>query len=193
MALVSVGISGDTLVVGANIEDSNSTGVDGDGTNNLASNAGAAYVFARAEGVWSQQAYLKASNAEDNDQVGMSVAISGETVVLGARFEDGNATGVDGGDEADNSVSNSGAAYVFARAEGVWSQQAYLKASNTGRDDDFGLYVAISRGVVVVTAHLEDSNATGVNGDETNNSVSGSGAAYIFGLPDVVFTNSFEN
>jgi hypothetical protein len=190
---VSVGISGDTLVVGANIEDSDSTGVDGDGTNNLASNAGAAYVFARADGVWSQQAYLKASNAEANDQVGMSVAISGESVVLGARFEDGNATGVDGGDEADNSVSNSGAAYVFIRKEGVWNQQAYLKASNTERDDDFGLYVAISGGVVVVTAHIEDSNATGVNGDETNNSVSGSGAAYVFGLPDVVFTNSFEN
>jgi hypothetical protein len=88
---------------------------------------------------------------------------------------------------------NSGEWLYLGRKEGVWNQQAYLKASNTERDDDFGLYVAISRGVVVVTAHLEDSNAIGVNGDETNNRVSGSGAAYVFGLPDVVFTNSFEN
>jgi hypothetical protein len=83
------------------------------------------------------------------------------------------------GNDADNSSLYSGATYVFVRKEGVWNQQSYLKASNTERDDDFGLYVAISRGVVVVTAHLEDSNATGVNGDETNNRVSGSGAAYV--------------
>src|SRR5262249_23134247 len=101
----SVAISGDTVVVGARLEDSNGT----DETDNSASQAGAAYVFVRSGTSWSQQAYLKASNAEEFDQFGFSVAISGDTVVVGARLESGN--GTDG--ETDNSASQAGAVYVF--------------------------------------------------------------------------------
>ena len=161
---LSVAVSGDTAVVGAPAEDSNATGVDGNQANNSASDAGAVYVFVRDGPTWSQQAYLKASNTESNDNFGHSVAISGDTVVVGARGED----------------SGVGAAYVFVRNGTTWSQQAYLKASNPQVSDAFGQAVSISGETVVVSAPNEDSNATGVNGDQTNNSASTSGAAYVF-------------
>jgi hypothetical protein len=105
----------------------------------------------------SQQAYLKASNTGQHDQYGLVTAISGDTIVVGALFEDSNATGVNG-NEADNSTSDSGAAYVFTRSGTSWSQQAYLKASNTGASDQFGNSVAISGDTIVVGALGEDSN-----------------------------------
>ena len=64
------------------------------------------------------------------DSFGEFVAISGDTVVVGAWRESSNATGVNGNQD-DNSAGAAGAAYVFVRNGGVWSQQAYLKASNT--------------------------------------------------------------
>ena len=176
---LSIAISGDTLVVGAAFEDSNATGVNGSQSDNSANSAGAAYVFTRSGTTWSQQAYLKASNNEIFNQFGFSVAISGDTVVVGADLEDSNATGVNG-DENDNSAENAGAAYVFIRNGEQWSQQAYLKSSNSGGGDLFGISVAISSDTVVVGAIGEDSNATGVNGDENDNSAEDAGAAYVF-------------
>jgi hypothetical protein len=173
----SVAISTDTIVVGASGEDSDAKGVDGDQSDNSALDSGAAYVFVRNGGAWNQQAYLKASNADPGDMFG-AVAISGNTVVVGAVSEDSNATGVDG-DQSDNSTLDSGAAYVFVRSDTIWSQQAYLKAFNTGAGDSFGSSVGISRNIVVVVAMFEDSNATGVDGDDTNNSTLDSGAAYV--------------
>jgi len=181
----SVAVSGDTVVVGARLEDSSATGVNGNQANNSAGDSGAAYVFVRSGGVWSQQAYLKASNTGADDQFGLSVAVSGVTAVVGARFEDSNAAGVNG-NQANNSALRAGAAYVFVRWGGVWSQQAYLKASNTGRFDEFGYSVAVSGDTLVVGAWQEDSNATGVNGDEADNSATNSGAAYVFTLPNSV-------
>ena len=83
------------------------------------------------------------------------------------------------GDQSDNSVADAGAAYVFTRIGTTWIQPAYLKASNTntGSSDFFGYSVAMSGDTVVVGACEEDSNATGVNGDQSNNSAYGSGAA----------------
>ena len=130
----SVAISGDTLVVGAHSEDSGATGVGGDESDDSAPSAGAAYVFVRSGATWSQQAYLKASNTGSGDYFGLSVAISGDTLVVGAYREGSGATGV-GGDESDDSALQSGAAYVFVRSGATWSQQAYLKASNTGSGD----------------------------------------------------------
>ncbi|RLA17205.1 MAG: hypothetical protein DRQ56_09515, partial [Gammaproteobacteria bacterium] len=175
----SVAISGELVVVGAYKEGSNATGVNGNESDNSAGSSGAAYIFERASGVWSQQAYLKASNAAAGDLFGWSVAISGEFVVVGARREDSNATGVNGNQNA-RGAHSSGAAYIFERASGVWSQQAYVKASNTDQGDNFGAVVAISNELVVVAAPSEDGNARGVNGDETGNTRTDSGAAYIF-------------
>ena len=177
----SVGSSGDIVVVGAHREASNATGVDGNQADNSAGGAGAAYVFARdGSGSWSQQAYLKASNTDPADEFGRSVAVSQDTVIIGARQESSSATGVDG-NQADNSASNSGAAYVFVPdGSGSWLQQEYLKASNTGSVDQFGGAVAVSGNTVVSGARIEDSNATGVDGNGADNSASGSGAAYVF-------------
>ncbi|MFO0973781.1 MAG: thrombospondin type 3 repeat-containing protein [Phycisphaerae bacterium] len=177
----SVGISGDTVVVGAAQEDSSATGVNGNQADNSAADAGAVYVFVRSGSVWSQQAYIKASNAETTDLFGQSVGIDGDTIVVTTIAEDSNATGVNG-DQADNSAASSGAAYIFARSGGTWSQQVYLKASNTEAGDTFGISVAISGDTLVVCASGEDSGAAGVNGDQSNNSVSRSGAAYVFDL-----------
>ncbi|MBI3852806.1 MAG: FG-GAP repeat protein [Verrucomicrobia bacterium] len=176
----SVAVSGDTIVVGAPYENSNATGVNGDQSNTNAPESGAAYVFVRNGTNWIQQAYLKASNTGSNDAFGRSVAVSGDTVVIGAYGEASNATGVNG-NQSNNSASHSGATYVFVRdSSGNWSQQAYLKASNTDANDGFGYSVAVSRDTVVVGAWNENSYATGVNGDQSNNSGFSSGAAYVF-------------
>jgi hypothetical protein len=181
----SVAISGDRVVVGAWGEDSDATGVDGDQNNNLAppnnlgaGSTGAVYVFTRAGGVWSQEAYLKASNTVH--EFGFTLAVSGDTIVVGTVAEDSNATGVNG-DQTNSLAIESGAAYVFARTGSSWSQTAYLKASNTGAGDWFGAgSLGVSGGTIVVGAPREDSNATGVNGNQTNNSAQNAGAAYVF-------------
>jgi hypothetical protein len=175
----SVAVSGDTAVVGAVREQSNATGVNGNQTDNSANFSGAAYVFVRSGGVWSQQAYLKASNTEVNDMFGSSVAVTGDTAVVGALGEDSSATGVNG-NEADNGQPNSGACYVFVRSGSTWSQQAYLKSSNAGNNDQFGASIAISGDTLAVGAFGENSNATGVNGNQANNSTVFAGACYVF-------------
>jgi len=90
------------------------------------------------------------------------------------------------GNGADNTVTDSGAAYVFARSGGVWSEQAYLKASNPGLSDLFGWSVALSGDTVLIGAYTEDSSATGVNGNQADNSAVNAGAAYVFELPNSV-------
>jgi hypothetical protein len=187
----SVSISGDTVVVGAFNEGSNTTGVNGDQSNNSALGSGAAYVFVRVDDVWYQQAYLKASNTDSSDHFGDSVAIAGDTLVIGATGETSTATGVNG-DQSINEPPKSdgflglpippaiGAAYVFTRNQNTWTQQAYLKASNAETGDLFGGPVSISGDTIVIGASGEDSNAVGVDGDQNNNDTRQSGAAYVF-------------
>jgi len=185
----SIALSNDTLVVGAVSEDSAATGIDGDQNDNSAHDSGAVYVFTRdPAGVWSQQAYIKASNTEISDGFGSSVALSGDTLAVSARFESSASTGIDG-DQSDNSSSQAGAVYVFTRdAAGVWSQQAYVKASNTQvpnpnefiHSDQFGHSIALSSDTLAVGAPSEDSAATGINGDESDNSMYASGAVYVY-------------
>ena len=184
---LSVGISGDTIAVGAYGEDSNATGVNGDQSNNAAEDSGAAYVFLRTGTNWTQQAYLKAvntggaANGESGDYFGFPLAISGETIVVGAYNEDSDAPGVNG-DPENNRGLDSGAAYVFIRSGTNWSQQAFLKASNDPRYQAyyFGHGIAISGDTIVAGAYCEDSDATGVNGDPNNVWAICSGAAYVF-------------
>lgn len=227
----AVAVSGNTLVVGAPGEQSGAGGINGDEADDSAGASGAVYVFVREGGLWSQQAYLKASNPGRGDRFGSALALSGDTLVVGAFWEDGGAAGVDG-DGSDDSVTNSGTAYVFERSGSDWSQQAYLKSNAPGEGDRFGWSVAISGDRVVVgspdedeasggahmfvrdgavwrsEAHLkagnaeagdlfgsavalsgdtlvvsaagEDSAATGVAGDGSDNRIADSGAAYIF-------------
>src|ERR1051325_547828 len=174
-----VSLSGDTLVVGTATESSSATGVNSNQINDSAPVSGAAYVFVRNGTTWSQQAYLKASNTGAGDNFGCSVSISSDTVVVGARYEDSNASGVNG-NQSDNSASDSGSVYVFVRNGTSWSQQAYLKASKTEANDNFGHSVAISGGTAVVGAPYESSKATCANGDQSDNSAAYAGAAYAF-------------
>jgi hypothetical protein len=178
----SVALSGDgnTLAVGAIGEASSSTGINST-PNELASSAGAVYVFSRSAGAWSQQAYVKASNTGALDQFGASVALSGDgdTLAVGARREDGSGNGVN--DAPDESATDAGAVYVFSRIAGTWSQQAYVKASNTGADDFFGWSVALSGdgNTLAVGTHLEDSSTTGI-GSTPDELAPSAGAVYVY-------------
>jgi hypothetical protein len=139
----------------------------------------------RSGTTWSQQAYVKASNPESGDDFGSSVALSadGNTLVVGARLEDSAAKGV-GVNQADNSLSVNGAAYVFKRSGATWTQTAYVKIRNAGlviNSFNFADAVAVSGdgNTIAIGAQFEDGNATGINGTSTNTNVS-SGAVYLY-------------
>ena len=184
----SIAISGDTIVAGADNEDSsrvtiiNGTGGSSDDT---LTDSGAAYVFTRSGSTWTQQAYLKAPNAGSYDYFGISTAISGDTIVVGAYGEDSSQTTITNGTTVveDNTSTDSGAAYVFARSGSIWTQQAYLKAPNAGASDLFGTSTAISGNTIVVGAYAEDSSQTTITNGTTasaDDSLWEPGAAYVF-------------
>jgi hypothetical protein len=129
---------------------------------------------------FSPVAYLKASNPRADAKLGFGSALTGRTLVMS---RDGNTLAVASPDES-SEAGGSGAVYVFTRggAGKPWTQQAYLKASNTDADDSFGFSMALSAdgGTLAVTATREDSNARGINGNQADNSSEDSGAAYVF-------------
>ncbi|BEP95043.1 hypothetical protein GmRootA79_34270 [Acidovorax sp. A79] len=184
-ASVALSADGSTLAVGAPGDDSGATGIDGDPTNSAASGSGAVVVFVRGSGGgWSQQAYVKASNTALGMAFGYSVALSadGNTLAVGSVWERGGATGING-DQTDTSKPGSpGAAYVFTRSSSQWTQQAYVKPSNTGVAQSFGSSVALAAdgNTLAVGAVGESSNATGIQGDQTNSTMPTAGAVYVF-------------
>lgn len=175
----ALALSGNTVVIGAPGEASSATGINGNQNDTSAPNAGAVYVFIRDATGWSHQAYIKASNTNAGDYFGTSVAIDGDTLVVGAFGEKSNTKGING-NQSDNSLTNAGAVYVFVRNGTTWTQQAYLKASNTDFDDYFGMPVGIDGDTIVVSAHHEQSNSREINGDQTNNGAPFAGAVYVF-------------
>ena len=185
--LVGVGLAmsadGNTLAVSSPHEDGAATGVNGNQKDESAWDAGAVYVFVRAGDRWTQQAYVKASNAQTSDRFGISVALSGDgnTLAVGATLEDSGARGV-GANQMDNSADSAGAVYVFRRTGTTWAQQAYIKASNADASDQFGWSLALSNdgNTLGVGAQGEGSAATGVNGNQEDNSAADAGAAYVF-------------
>ncbi|ENM5843442.1 FG-GAP repeat protein [Vibrio mimicus] len=200
---VSLALSGDnkTLVVGAYYEDNGVKGVISDGSEitdvSTAVDSGAVYVFTRNNrGIWSQSAYLKASNTGAEDNFGTSLALSedGKTLVVGASAEDNGFKGIitDGSEASDSGTAvDSGAVYVFTKSNtGTWSQNAYIKASNTGASDLFGSSVAISKDgkTLAVGAPTEDNAVKGIitNGSEATDvgTVNNSGAVYLFTQSD---------
>jgi hypothetical protein len=180
---VSLNEDGTMLAVGAHMEASHATGIDGDETDNSLAQAGAVYVFTRTS-LWAQTAYIKASNTDGLDHFGSSVALShdGSLLAVGAYKEDSGGLGL-GADQADNSLSSAGAVYVYARApSGVWTQRAYVKAPNAGAFDLFGIGLALSDdgSTLAVGARGELSSATGIGGDQADNSINGAGAVYLY-------------
>jgi hypothetical protein len=152
----SVAIDGDTMVVGA-------SGYDTTPTTGI--NIGTAYVFVRNNGVWTQQARLSAADGAAGDEFGFSVAISGETIVVGSYRNDALGT-------------NSGAAYVFIRSGTTWTQQQKLTAADGAGSDEFGVSVAIGGETIAVGAHHADLPSGG--GD--------AGAVYIFNRSGTVWS-----
>jgi len=186
---VSVELSGDgnTLAIGAIFEDSDATGINGDQGNesllwNENYNSGAVYVFTRDGVNWSQQAYVKASNTDIGDRFGWAISLNddGNTMAVGAYAEHSDADGIDG-DQNDESAIESGAVYVFTRSGSDWSQQAYVKASNSDTQDRFGYALSLNGdgSTLAVGAYAERSKAMGINGDQGDNTLS-SGAVYVF-------------
>lgn len=181
---VSIDGDGSTIAIAAIDESSSATGVNGDDTDNSLNDSGAIYIFSRSGTNWSQEAYIKASNANVNDNFGASVSISdnGNRVLVGATGEDSSSSGVNL-DETDNSLSNSGAVYLFDKSGTTWSQTAYIKASNPDSGDEFGSNVAISgSGTTLMISSIEESSDTaGINnGNQNHNYFSDAGAVYIF-------------
>ena len=157
----SVAIDGNYAIISAIFEDSDNTDIYYD--------CGAAYIYERdGSGNWNYKTILRASNIDSNDQIGLSVAISGTYAIVGARYEDGP--------NANNNIQNCGAAYIFERSNttptGTWSQKPILRASNYKELVEFGYSVSISGNYAIVGARHEDNNnvSTAFN----------SGAAYIF-------------
>ncbi|HXD20057.1 MAG TPA: hypothetical protein VN654_23745 [Vicinamibacterales bacterium] len=192
----SVALSGDglTLAVGAPNESGGGKGVNGNQDDTSVYSAGAVYVYTRrnTNSPWTQQAYVKASNPQAGAEFGHVVSLSadGNTMAVSAYFEASAARGIDG-NQNDDSIPQAGAAYVFTRRGTAWSQQAYIKASNTGEagtdgnfgdGDQFGFSLSLSDdgNTLAVGANAEDSNATGINGNQQDNSMQSAGAAYLF-------------
>lgn len=157
---ISVSINGDYAIVGSD----NNT--DANGANPI-SVAGAAYIFVRSGGTWTQQQKVVAADRGQQDMFGRAVAISGDCAVVGAQQEDEDASG-------GATLSSAGSAYVFARNGSTWTQQQKIIASDRGEFDFFGSSVAIEGDHAVVGAYAEDEDASG------SNTASGAGSAYIF-------------
>ncbi len=119
------------------------------------------------------------SNTGIADQFGHSVGIHDEKLIVSAVRERSSSLGVNG-DELDDSLLDAGAAYIFSMTGGLWQQEAYIKASNTGNGDRFGSSVTIYGDSAVVGAIAEQSNATGSGGSQADNSLFAAGAYYIF-------------
>ena len=117
----SVSVNGDTAVIAALGRDAYQ---------------GAAYVFVRDGGLWTQQQELTASDGAAGDQFGVSVSLSGDTAVVGAYGKN----------------TDQGAAYVFVRSGGVWTPQQELTASDGTSSNNFGYSVSVSGNTAVIGA-----------------------------------------
>lgn len=138
-----------------------------------ATRAGAVFVFRKIADAWAEEAVLRASNAEQADGFGWSVALSndGSTLVVGVPGEDSDARGI-GGNQASNAATDSGAVYVF-RHTTTWAQEAYVKSSTSDRLDAFGWSVALSAdGATLVASAPFDDGAS--------NSMESTGAVFAF-------------
>lgn len=130
----AVAIAGDTIIGGAYLEDHDGTDPEND---NLA-NSGAAYVFVRSGTTWTEQAYLKAPTPEAGANFGASVAVDGDTALVGAPKED------PGG------VSAAGSVHVFTRSGATWTFAATIGASDRTANQEFGGRVALADGTAVI-------------------------------------------
>lgn len=174
----AVDVSGDLLVASAPGDATVGKGLDQNETELGAPSSGAVVTFVYGASGWEQDAFLKASNANEEDRFGIAIALSGTTLVVGAPGEDGSSAGVDG--RNDDELPGSGAAYVFEKKDGEWKQTTYLKASFPGLGDGFGNAVATDGDRIVVGAYAESNSRGGVDPTTRNDGAPYSGAVYVF-------------
>jgi hypothetical protein len=141
----AVAVSGGTIVIGAY----------GDAV--AGNQSGSAYVFDHVSTTWNQQQKLTANDATADGYFGYAVAVSDDTILIGARFA------------ADSGIQ-SGSAYLFILSDNTWSQYQKLIASDAETDDNFGRAVTISEDTILIGAPFDDDNG------------SASGSAYSFTL-----------
>jgi len=142
----AVAVDGDTVVVGVEYDDH--------GGGNA---AGSAVVFFRSDEEWTEQAFLTAPDAADGDHFGNSVAVEGDTVVVGSKWDNHQAGAA------------AGSAWIFHRDSGTWFPEAKLTAGDTMAGDRFGMAVALSEDTVLVGATHVDHTG-----------VADAGAVYVF-------------
>lgn len=159
---ISVSISGNKAVVGADKKNSNT---------------GAAYVFELNGGVWTETAKLEASDGAVDDYFGDMVGISGNKIVIGAYLQDFDASG-------GSLAEDAGAVYIFELNNDVWSETAKLVASDRTTGDNLGRNVSISGDRVIIGAWKESHDAMG--GTE----MTAAGSAYIFELDGNVWSQT---
>ncbi len=185
----AVALDNDQLAVSALGEDSCADGPNPTGgqSDDSCAGAGAVYLFDfdPTTGIWSQNTYLKASNSQAFDRFGRSVSLQTMRLAVGAESEDSCADGINPAiGQADDNCGDAGAVYVFDRnaVSGSWTQMAYLKASNSDPDDNFGLSVSLDGDRLAVGTDEEASCAEGANPPtgQADNSCGGAGAAYLF-------------
>ncbi|QDV06281.1 hypothetical protein Poly30_17890 [Planctomycetes bacterium Poly30] len=185
----SVTIDRDRILVGAPFEDSSVGGVNPSQSDNVLNSAGAVYSFRLGSGGWTEDAYVKASNPGASDYFGVSVALAGTHMVVGASREASTSTAIDG-DQTSNGAGGSGASYLFSnRLTPNWVQDAYIKASNAQANDYFSIPAALTDRWLVVGAVREDGSGSGIGANQFSNGSSESGAAYFFRLGDGPFLN----
>jgi len=154
----SVAVCGDTVLVGAS---------------EWYTGRGAAYVYVRSEGPdgpeWTEQAKLTATDAAAYDYFGYAVALDGDTALVGARGDD--LTG----------ANDAGSVYVFVRTDGVWTEAAKLTANDAAAGDRFGTAVALEGNIALIGADLDDH----LGGTDA-------GAAYVFAYAGGVWTEQLK-
>ncbi len=145
---VSISGDGNVIAVGNIGDSSNFAGLGATAAqqqNTSMSFAGAVQVFEKSGPSWSNTEYIKASNPDQTDQFGISVALNddGSTLVVGASFESSSATGINGA-QNNNNTTISGAVYVFDNSGSAWAQTAYIKASDNAANREFGRVLSVS-------------------------------------------------
>lgn len=141
----SIALTESFLVIGA--PKSDALGVD----------SGAAYIYKRESDTWRYQTKITASDGAAGDLFGISVALDGNTILVGA-------------DLHDEKAENAGAVYVYVLDDNQWQQEAKLMASDGGKTDIFGVRVALSENTALVSARRDDTEELGID----------AGSAYIF-------------
>ena len=189
-AALALSADGDTLAVGAPRQDSRGSGAYAPNDPNYrtalasreATDSGAAYIYRREAGRWSIEAFIKAPVSDNEDRFGVALALSadGDTLAVGAYYEDSTYTGTFSLSQEplpmaamtallsnDRVVRDSGydfgAAYVYRHSNARWSAEAFIKAPETGVDDEFGYSIALSAdGGTLAVSWLHDSKVAGV-------------------------------